>query len=108
MLFYVLQNLCKEHNLPIKVFKLSKKYTKPMKVLLKELKSTIGWRGTLLSLHARIKKVTAKSSLTTRDRKLLSKLINQQRKTGIVDYEQIEYYFPGKTAKELQHEYETK
>mmetsp|Transcript_3635 Transcript_3635/g.3379 ORF Transcript_3635/g.3379 Transcript_3635/m.3379 type:complete len:83 (-) Transcript_3635:21-269(-) len=77
--------------------------------ILEQLIIEIKWRKSRkIQLLNRIRKLITKTSFSIRDTKLLSKLVNQQRRDGHIDLESILYYFPGKTVDLLCEHYNSK
>lgn len=83
-------------------FPLSKKLMQILEDLIEE----ISWRRSRKQqLVQRIRKLIMDPSFSIRDTKLLSKMVNQQRKKGYTDYQELLYYFPGKTVEMLSDHY---
>ena len=60
----------------------------------------------LKSLLARIQKIGRnRTNFTIREVKFLKKLINQQKKDGYTDFEEVADHFPGKSVETLENKY---
>lgn len=68
--------------------------------LLKKIAEQLDWRETSKLLLARIQKLS-KMEFTTREVKLLKRMIKKNYAYKNLDYEAIFYHFPGKTMQEL-------
>lgn len=73
--------------------------------VLSEIKREIDWRGTRNKLLKRIRKLGRSPDFSARDIRLLKKLANQQRKKGYLDFEEMLYYFPGKSIEQVRDKY---
>lgn len=103
----VLTRLCKENKVPLARFEGEKfPLSKKLMQILEDLIEEISWRRSRkIQLVQRIRKLIMDKSFSIRDTKLLSKMVNQQRRKGYIDYEELTYYFPGKTADMLSEHY---
>lgn len=109
-MFQILHRLWKEHNVSLSQF-ISQEY--PLKgknlELINELAREIKWKpNRKTQLYRRIQKLANNKDFTTRELKLVSKLVNKQIRDGWVDYEEIRYYFPGKTVQMCKDAYDPK
>ena len=77
------------------------KIPKHLRKLMNRIKSESNWRGTLVELKARIKKIIRTQNFTERDIRKLKKLLKQQMKNGDIDIDFILEQFPGKTARHI-------
>ena len=110
-MFQVLHAQCKEAGITIADFCNYETPDKnfPHESILEDLVRKIKWRMCRRKdLFNRIKKLVWDPSFSVRDKKLLKKLVNQQRKKGQEDYESLLYYFPGKTIEMLKEKYNEK
>lgn len=73
--------------------------------VLDEIKKEIDWKGTKNELLKRVRKLGKSAGFSARDTKFLKKLINQQRKKGYLDFEEVLYYFPGKSVEQVRDQY---
>jgi hypothetical protein len=73
--------------------------------VLDEIKREIDWKGTKSELLKRIRKLGRSLEFSARDVKFLKKLINQQRKKGYLNFEEVLYYFPGKSLKHIEDKF---
>lgn len=74
-------------------------------IVLSEISDIINWKSDRCDLLKRIRKLVSQTVFSVRDRKLLSKLINKQRKVGEISFEALLYYFPGKSVETLKKNY---
>ena len=57
-------------------------------------------------LLERIRKIAMNQfKFSSRDTKLFRKIVKQQKKDGYIDYEEIQYYFPGKSLDVIKKKY---
>jgi hypothetical protein len=75
------------------------------KDLLLKIAKKISWKGYYMKLLKRIRKLARAKDFSVREDKLLSKLVNQQRRKGYRNFEELVYYFPGKDAEMLERKY---
>ena len=76
------------------------KIPKSMRKFFKRVKELSEWRGTLVELKARIKKIKAAKKFTDRDLRVLRRLLKNELE-GTVTMEQVLEQFPGKTLKQI-------
>lgn len=74
-------------------------------LVLKEIAEIINWRSSRSDLQKRIRKLASQTTFSVRDKKLLKKLVNKQRKVGEINFDDILYYFPGKSVETLKKYY---
>lgn len=102
-MFKVLHELCNAEGLPITEFENLPVHSStllPDRVykVLNQLCDKVEWKkNRRLHLLKRIQKLLKKKTFSTREVKLISKLVNIQKKQGKIDFDKILYYFPGKT-----------
>ncbi|CAI2384366.1 unnamed protein product [Moneuplotes crassus] len=106
-MFRILRKLCDIHCVSLSCFSFPKDpLSKDVKSVLDELMKEVEWRTNRKEdLLRRIIKYTTNSTFSVRDGKLLRRLVRSQIKKGEVDYSSLLYYFPGKTAEQLEKEY---
>ena len=106
-MFSVLNKLLKEYDIPLSDFEGNNfPLSDRLMDVLDELISMTKWRKSRkFELLQRSRKMIMNKTFSIRDKKLLSKLVNQQKRQGFINYEEIVYYFPGKTAKMLEIQY---
>jgi hypothetical protein len=68
----------------------------------------ICWKGTKNELLKRIRRIAFKHDFSAREVKLLRKLVNEQKKHGYTNFEEVQYYFPGKTIEMIEAKYNEK
>lgn len=109
-MFKILHHLCNSHKVLLSDFE-GDTYPleKPLMRVLNELCEKVNWRrARRIQLLARLRKFISKKTFSTREVKLISKLVNKQKKEGVCDYEAIVYYFPGKTVAQCMQQYQWK
>ena len=72
-------------------------------ILAKVFKDT-NYKGTKTELLGRIRKIGLNTKFSVRERKLIKSLVIQQIIKGQIDYAQLEYNFPGKSAEMIKNE----
>ncbi|CAI2383208.1 unnamed protein product [Moneuplotes crassus] len=75
--------------------------------ILERIAAEISWSPSKLDqLLTRIKKIGKNpDKFSARDNKLLRKLVNQQKRNGYIDYQEVLYYFPGKSLETIKKKY---
>ena len=102
----MLDSLCEESGLKMADFwKNSLPLELEHKEVLFKLAAEVSWRGRESKLLKRIRRLAKKEGFSVRDTKLLSKLVNQQRRRGYRNFDELAYYFPGKDAEMLEATY---
>ncbi|CAI2382756.1 unnamed protein product [Moneuplotes crassus] len=106
-MFRILRELCDVHCVSLSCFSLPEdSLPKDARSVLDKLMKEVKWRTNRKEdLLKRITKYTTNSTFSVRDGKLLRRLVRSQIKKGEVDYSSLLYYFPGKTAEQLEQEY---
>jgi hypothetical protein len=105
-MFKILGEKCKEEELRIIDFWKNDRWLSPEhKIVLAHVKKEINWKGTKNELLKRIRRQARILGFSARDVKLITKMINQQKRNGYRDFEALVYYFPGKTAEMIQEKY---
>ncbi|CAI2382893.1 unnamed protein product [Moneuplotes crassus] len=106
-MFRILRELCEAQCVSLSCFSLPKDHlSEDAGSILDELMKEVKWRTNRKEdLLRRITKYTTNSTFSVRDGKLLRRLVRSQIKKGEVDYSSLLYYFPGKTAEQLEKEY---
>jgi UDP-2,3-diacylglucosamine pyrophosphatase LpxH len=108
-MFKLLNQTCKEKGInPSEFWVEDKKIWAAHKDILCKIRLETNWKGTKNELLRRIRKVALKSSFSAREVKLLRKLVNEQKKNGYTNFEEIQYYFPGKTVEMMEEKYNEK
>lgn len=108
-MFEKLRQLCKRENCDMsKFWENNEKPEGTYKQIFMELKQSIEWKCTHKDLLKRIRKIGRCTKFTARETKLLRKLINQQMRESEVNFDQVMFYFPGKTAEMLENQYYNK
>lgn len=98
-MFKILHQLCSESQVKISSFEKSSCYkSKVHKDIITKICERVNWdRRKKLALWRRIQKKLSIKTFSTRETKLISKLLNLQRKAGRDSPSELVYYFPGKT-----------
>ena len=108
-MFRILHKIWREKDVPpSKFWEGTEKAGPELKALLVAISQEICWKGTKNELLKRIRKVALKKGFSAREVKLLRKLVNEQKKNGYTDFEEVQYYFPGKTTEMLEEKYNEK
>lgn len=76
------------------------------KSILYEVSRKISWKGRESKLLKRIRSLARNKKFSIRDGKLFNELVSKQLKYGHIDLEKILYYFPGKSLRMIENEYE--
>ena len=72
--------------------------------ILSEIHHQTNWRGGNIFLLKRIKKLGSKQKFSVREGKLLKNLIQLLLKNDKLDFNKIEYFFPGKSSTVIRKE----
>lgn len=110
-MFKVLNRLWKQYKVALSEFEGAQyPLSDQLMEILDRITEEVSWRqNRRFQLLKRIRRVMAKKTFSTREVKLVSKLVNMQlRETGKIDYEAVLYYFPGKTAAQIEQVFEGK
>ena len=104
--FRLLKEYCKEEDLEVTDFWKNDRWLPPEhKNILAQVKKEINWRGTKKELLKRIRKQARMTEFSAREVKLITKLVNQQKKHGFRDFKAMVYYFPGKSVEMIEEKY---
>ena len=102
-MFMMLKELCANHQRDISDFCITDlKSDLVLQKILTEAHQQTNFRGDKISLFKRIKKLSWKQKFSVRENKLFTKLIQLQLKSDKLDFNQIEYFFPGKNSNVLR------
>ena len=72
--------------------------------VLSETLNQIEFKGDKLLLLKRIRKIASNKDFSIREKKLMRRLIEIQSKSFNIDFDQIEYFFPGKLSEIVRKE----
>lgn len=102
----MLSKRCQENEIKISDFWRDNSSLDPEhKNILFEIAQEVEWRGRESKLLKRIRKQARNKKFSVRDIKHLSKLVNQQRRKGYRNFDELVYYFPGKDSQTLEMTY---
>lgn len=102
-LFDILTKECKANGFEVSEYWDNKEIKNtPQYMMLDTILQMVDWRGTRLELFRRIKKIGSNKNLSCREKQLLKKLVNDQVSKGSLDFDEISYYFPGKSITVLK------
>ena len=105
----MLIQLWEEHWIPIDDFTNPNGETsEEMVEVLRIMKKKLEWKRSKMVLLKRIRKISNNREFSVRETKLLRKLINKQKKDGYIDFQEVLFYFPGKTIDILKNKYNEK
>ena len=107
-MFHTLLEICDENNTRIEDFWKSFYELNSHQIkILEELSEKVMWkRKNFTSLHSRICKIGARrETFTVREIKFLKKMVNRQLRKGYTNFQELVYYFPGKTVDKLTEKY---
>lgn len=108
-MFKLLNTFCKEEKIsPCEFWKKDEKINSVHKSILCRIVSETNWKGTKNELLSRMRKVALNSTFSVRDVKLLRKLVNEQKRNGYTNFEEVLYYFPGKSLEMIEEKYNEK
>jgi len=108
-LYHMLIQLWEEHWIPIDDFTNPNGETsEEMVEVLRIMKKKLEWKRSKMVLLKRIRKISNNREFSVRETKLLRKLINRQKKDGYIDFQEVLFYFPGKTIEILRNKYNEK
>ena len=100
-LFRVIKDLSLKINFDFSKTKLERgKICKQHRKLFKELKIKAEWKGTLVELKDRIRKITSATKFTARDIRVLKRYLTKEAK-GEISMDQVHEQFPGKTLEQV-------
>ena len=100
-LFNIFNSVALDFGLDQSTINLNKgKVHKSMRKFFNKVKELSEWRGTLVELKARIKKIKSSIKFTHRDLRVLKRLLKKEQE-GIITMEQVLDQFPGKTLKQI-------
>lgn len=101
LMFQVASALVEQDGISIdQIANISGKIPKTFRKLMNKIKQESNWRGTLVELKTRIRKIIHTQSFTERDIRKLKRLLKQQL-SGNVTLEFIQEQFPGKTLSQI-------
>ena len=101
LMFQVASALVEQDGISIdQIANISGKIPKTFRKLMNKIKQESNWRGTLVELKTRIRKIIHTQSFTERDIRKLKRLLKQQL-NGNVTLEFIQEQFPGKTLSQI-------
>ena len=104
-MFMILKELCTNNQRNISDFwKVDLESDLVLQKILIEVHQQTNFKGDKIYLFKRIKKLGSKQKFSVRENKLLIKLIQLQLKSNKLDFNQIEYFFPGKSSNVLRKE----
>jgi len=107
-MFKILNEICKEKNLDITEFRNSKIVNRKEYVdVILQVSDIVGWKDTPAHLLTRIQKILSESYLSVRETKLLKRLFRDQKKNDKICFNELLYYFPGKTVEILEEALES-
>lgn len=101
LMFQVASALVEQDGISIdQIANISGKIPKTFRKLMNKIKQESNWRGNLVELKTRIRKIIHTQSFTERDIRKLKRLLKQQL-SGNVTLEFIQEQFPGKTLSQI-------
>jgi hypothetical protein len=101
-LFEALENYCRESGDTLEQIHSRAKSNPDIEFFWNIISSVIGWKGQLKPLVDRFVKLYSSDTLSTRENKLLRKLIRRRRKDPSIKWSSILSHFPGKSMEFIQ------
>ena len=106
-LFFMLKTECNYNQRDISEFFVADcKLDSVLDTILSKVHDRINFKQSRCFLLNRIRKVAANSEFSIRDKRLLKKIVTAQSKSGNLNLDNIEYFFPGKSRIRIQSETE--
>ncbi|CAI2383465.1 unnamed protein product [Moneuplotes crassus] len=106
-MFSILRELCDTHCVPLSNFcSVREPLVESAQLVMDKLSEEIKWRKSRKKdLLKRICKYVNDPTFSLRDARLLRELVKSQKQKGAIDFTSLLYYFPGKTAQQLEYQY---
>ena len=104
-LFHILKQLWKQRSRQInELFVTRNKIDETLNEILDEVHIQIKFKGEKEMLLKRIRKLSNNQEFSFRENKLLRRIVSAQLVSGKIDFNYIEYFFPGKSQEVIRKE----
>ena len=72
---------------------------------LKEIMQKQCWRSKISDLKFRLRKLSTKPGFSAREIRILKRVVKHQLRNNKIDWDNISFYFPGKSIEEIMNAY---